>query len=112
DTLLRRAANLQGRADYRPHQPGVLWNSMIYPLTRFPVSGFFWYQGESNVRSWYAYDRLMQTLINSWRMAWQAENPFYFVQIAPFVYNHKVPLAPLLREQQAKTASSLSNVGM
>lgn len=112
DPKLRQAAAKQEAAPYRPHQPGVLWNSMIHPLTPFAVSGFYWYQGESNVGTWPDYDKLMRTLITSWRTAWNAELPFYFVQIAPFAYNNQLPLAALLREQQAKTVATLPRTGM
>lgn len=112
DAQLAKAAATQTEAAFRPYEPGVLWNSMIYPLTPFNVSGFFWYQGESNVGSWKSYDKLMRNMVNSWRSAWNDDLPFYFVQIAPFSYGNKVPLAALLREQQDKTARSLSNSAM
>ncbi|QNL52531.1 sialate O-acetylesterase [Olivibacter sp. SDN3] len=112
DMRLRKAAELQTEAPYRPHEKGVLWNSMIYPLTPFKLTGFYWYQGESNVNSWPDYDKLMRTMINSWRMAWDEDLPFYFVQIAPFAYDNKIPMAALLREQQSKTANSLDHTGM
>lgn len=35
------------------------------------------------------YDKLMKTMVNSWRSAWEEELPFYFVQIAPYAYNSK-----------------------
>lgn len=112
DPELRRLATMQGPAPYRPKEAGVLWNSMIRPLTPFVLSGFYWYQGESNVGTWSGYDKLMRTMITSWRMAWNAELPFYFVQIAPFAYGNEKPLAALLREQQTRTAATLPNTGM
>lgn len=112
DTELKQAAALQHPAPYRPHEEGGLWNSMIYPLTRFPISGAFWYQGESNVGTWSSYDKLMRTMVNAWRMAWNNEFPFYFVQIAPFAYGNETPKAALLREQQAKTTRLLPNSAM
>lgn len=112
DPVLHAAAIQQDPAPYRPHRSGVLWNSMIYPLSKFTISGFFWYQGESNVGTWRSYDKLMRTMITSWRMAWNADLPFYFVQIAPFDYGNELPLAALLREQQTRTAASLPNTGM
>lgn len=101
-----------GANKYRPHEAGVLWNTMINPLIPYNIKGFFWYQGESNVGTWYGYDKIMKTMANSWRKAWGEEIPFYFVQIAPFQYNNKIPLAALLREQQSKTALELPNSGM
>ncbi|MEC3879688.1 sialate O-acetylesterase [Parapedobacter sp. 10938] len=112
DKELHRLGDLQGESPYRPNDAGVLWNSMIRPLTSFALSGFYWYQGESNVGTWQGYDKLMRAMVTSWRMAWDAELPFYFVQIAPFTYGNEQPLAALLREQQDMTAKTLPNTGM
>ncbi|MFD2967226.1 sialate O-acetylesterase [Sphingobacterium bambusae] len=112
DPELRAAAEKQTAASFRPHAVGVLWNSMLHPLINYKLSGVFWYQGESNVATWSSYDRLMQRMILSWRLAWNQDYPFYFVQIAPFTYNNKLPLAALLREQQMKTATSLRKTAM
>lgn len=97
---------------YRPHETAVLWNAMLAPLQKFNIKGIFWYQGESNVGTWKGYDKLIKTMVNSWRQAWADDIPFYFVQIAPFAYNNKAPLAALLREQQSKTALELPKSGM
>lgn len=95
-----------------PIQSGSLWNGMIAPLAGLPIKAAFWYQGESNVNTWAGYDQLMQLMVGSWRKAWQADFPFYFVQIAPFAYKNDIPKAALLREQQTKTALSLSKANM
>lgn len=112
DPFLKERAEMQLENPYRPHQAGVTWNSMIYPLVGYNLSAVFWYQGESNVGTWDGYDKLMRTMVSSWRAAWNTDVPFYFVQIAPFQYNNEQPLAALLREQQAKTASELSSTNM
>ncbi|MFD2599284.1 sialate O-acetylesterase [Sphingobacterium corticis] len=112
DKILADAADRQTPASFRPHRAGSLWNSMIYPLRDFAISGAFWYQGESNVGSWSSYDLLMQHMVGAWRAAWSKQFPFYFVQIAPHTYNNKQPLAALLREQQDRTARTLANSGM
>lgn len=112
DRLLIEAAGKQSAVHYRPHQVASLWNSMIYPLHNFALSGVYWYQGESNVQTWSTYDLLMQKMISSWRLAWGQDFPFYFVQIAPFAYNSSLPLAALLREQQQRTSKAIFNTGM
>lgn len=94
-----------------PCEPGVCYNSMIYPLVPFTFAGFIWYQGEANAGKglYPTYDALMRTLIQSWRNDFGADLPFYFVQIAPFKYNEEG--ANYLREQQARTAL-YENTGM
>jgi sialate O-acetylesterase len=67
-----------------PIVPGYTYNAMIYPITNYQISGVIWYQGESNVPTWYSYKDLMNTLIGSWRKAWDKNFPFYYVQIAPY----------------------------
>lgn len=42
---------------------------MIHPLTRFPVKGFLWYQGESNGGEGDSYRHKMQALVGGWRKA-------------------------------------------
>ncbi|WP_231389926.1 sialate O-acetylesterase [Sphingobacterium pedocola] len=112
DPELIKNALLQKKAPRKPHQPGVLWNSMVYPLVNYGIAGVLWYQGEDNTISYSGYDKLMQTMVSSWRKAWNSEFPFYFVQIAPYTYKYDVPNAALLREQQARTALTLSHTGM
>ncbi|WP_313191304.1 sialate O-acetylesterase [Sphingobacterium sp.] len=112
DPFLLQRAKQQSANDWRPHNSGVLWNAMVHPFAGYNITAAFWYQGESNVGTWDGYDKLMKTMVSSWRSAWNDDFPFYFVQIAPFQYNNKEPLAAYLREQQAKTANELPNTGM
>jgi sialate O-acetylesterase len=68
-----------------PESPTVLWNAMIEPLTRFPLAGAIWYQGEANAPRAYQYRTLFPTLIRAWRRAWaEPDLPFLFVQLANF----------------------------
>lgn len=112
DKELLDNAGLQKVAPRKPYQPGVLWNSMIYPFVGYEIAGALWYQGEDNTVSYWGYDKLMKALVNSWRKAWEKEFPFYFVQIAPFSYKYETPNAALLREQQSITALTLPKSGM
>ena len=65
--------------------PQALFNGMIWPLHRFTLKGFIWYQGCSNTHNWFDYDRLMAALPELWREIWgNPEMPFYYVQIAPY----------------------------
>lgn len=112
DKELLDNARLQKVAPRKPYQPGVLWNSMIYPFVGYEIAGALWYQGEDNTVSYWGYDKLMKAMVNSWRKAWEREFPFYFVQIAPFAYKYETPNAALLREQQSITALTLPKSAM
>lgn len=93
-----------------PHQTAMAYNAMIYPLTNYSIAGAIWYQGESNVRTYYAYEKLFTGMIDAWRQQWNKNFPFYFVQIAPFTYGFK-NVGALLRETQTRSASH-PNTGM
>ena len=94
-------------------QPAGLFNAMIAPLTRFPIRGAIWYQGESNAGPERAplYAHLFQTMIQDWRRAWgQGDFPFLFVQIANFKTGPDA-MWPEVRDAQRRTLS-LVNTGM
>lgn len=60
-------------------------NRLLY-IVPYTVAGVLWYQGESNRLEAEAlhYHTLLTRLIENWRDLWQAQLPFYIVQIAPF----------------------------
>jgi sialate O-acetylesterase len=97
-------------ADGWPYLPGYCYNAMIAPVTSFELAGAIWYQGEGNVLAASTYGKLLTTMIESWRQAWNKPLPFYFVQIAPFTYGANEN-ASLLREQQASVLK-LAGTGM
>lgn len=67
--------------------PSSLFNAMIAPLIPYAIHGVLWYQGESNLGDGVLYSKRMEALIKGWRKEWrQGDFPFYYVQIAPFVY--------------------------
>jgi len=70
-----------------PNIPSILFNAMLHPLVPFTIKGAIWYQGESNVGRDEQYKRLFPAMIRDWRQKWDDEFPFYFVQIAPYLYN-------------------------
>jgi len=111
DSLLKEIAEKITPSNHWPTKPGFAYNGMIAPLTSFEIAGAIWYQGENNVGPYSAqYDRLLTTLIHTWRTEWRRDFPFYYVQIAP--YHYPMPLsAALLREAQTN-ALSLPNTAM
>lgn len=66
--------------------PTVLYNGMLHPLIPFTIKGAIWYQGEANVGRAEQYKRLFPAMIDDWRTGWGYEFPYYYVQIAPFLY--------------------------
>jgi sialate O-acetylesterase len=96
-------------------QPGVLFNSMIHPLTAYPIQGVIWYQGENNVGTAALYADLFKGLIQDWRKQWQSPDlPFLFVQLASYMQPKAQPTQSAwaeLREAQA-SALTLNNTAM
>ncbi|MFI3262776.1 MAG: sialate O-acetylesterase [Rikenellaceae bacterium] len=109
---LDKCNKIAGDRLWKPTQTAKTYNSMIYPLVPFNFSGALWYQGEANVPYYQYYDSIMRSLITGWREDFNADMPFYFVQIAPHTYSSvSQNKAAYLREQQLKTAS-MENCGM
>lgn len=111
DPDLKAASQKLTPAAWWPVLPGLTFNAMINPITNFEISGAIWYQGESNVGTYSTYKALMNTMISSWRKAWQKDFPFYFVQIAPFSGYGNNNVGALLRETQT-SCLSIPKTGM
>lgn len=102
----------QWHPDIRSYAPGELWNSMIAPLTHFPIRGVLWYQGETNSGAGRAniYASLFQTMIRDWRRSWGiGDFPFLYVQISSF--HSPTEDWPTAREAQRR-ALALRNTAM
>ncbi len=86
--------------------PVVLYNAMIAPLEKYPLTGVLWYQGESNAGPGdnIKYSELMKGLIKDWRDFFaQPDLPFYWVQLANFKAPPKTANEPgwaVLRQSQ------------
>lgn len=94
--------------------PTTLYNAMVHPFTLFPIKGVIWYQGEANVGRDKQYAPLFQALIADWRKQWNADFPFYFVQLANYLKPQQVQPDSqwaALREAQAE-ALHVDNTGM
>jgi len=93
--------------------PATLFNGMINPLTWYPVKGAIWYQGEANVGRADQYSRIFPLMIRNWRDAWGiADFPFYFVQIAPYVYGGADSTESAYLREAQEAALRLPNTGM
>jgi sialate O-acetylesterase len=93
--------------------PLALYNGRIAPLVPFAMRGALWYQGESNNGEGMLYLEKMRALISGWREVWQMPDmPFYYVQLAPFIYKGANP-ENLARIWEAQTAAlKIPNTGM
>lgn len=111
DPILKAASLRLIPAAWWPEKPGSAYNAMIYPITGFGISGVIWYQGEGNAVTYSTYKQLLNTMISSWRKAWNKEFPFYFVQIAPFSGYGSYNICALEREAQT-SCLSIPKTGM
>jgi len=92
--------------------PGSIYNAMVHPFIQFPVKGFLWYQAESNVADYKAYEKLFPIMIADWRKLWGNNKlPFYFVQLPDYPAGNNSEKLPLMREVQLK-AEKIPNTGM
>jgi sialate O-acetylesterase len=96
-----------------PGTPSVLFNGMVSPVLPYQIKGAIWYQGEANVGRADQYAKIFPEMIQDWRAAWGIKDfPFYFVQIAPYVYaGNDSTESAYLREAQ-ESALKLVNTGM
>lgn len=93
--------------------PSLLFNAMINPITKLPVKGVIWYQGENNAGDAYNYRAMFKNMINDWRDKWGTTMPFYWVQLASYMKPDEQPSASSwaeLREAQ-HLALSLPETG-
>ena len=110
-------ASPDGPVPHHPFQPGFLFDAGVAPLSKFPISGILWYQGESNATQDGANSppinpawnhRLFLSLISSWREVRQSRQlPFVFAQLPGLNRNW-----PLFREMQLETAAADPDVHM
>lgn len=97
-------------------RPTLFYNAMIYPLRNLSISGFLWYQGESNRFERDDYTKLTGAMIGNWRNLFaQGDLPFYYVQVAPFKWEGDTTWTNyygFFREAQDKIRRQVRNTGM
>lgn len=98
---LKQAAAKLKEYQWWSSKPGVNYNAMLAPITKFSIAGAIWYQGESNTGTNSTYAQLLTAMVDSWRNKWEKQLPFYYVQIAPYKYGEQ-NVGALLQEQQTK----------
>lgn len=98
-------------------KPGFAFNAGIKPLTKYPLKGILWYQGESNaqeIESVNEYDALITLMVNDYRLQWAQPNlPFYYAQLSSIdTLNYKSQLWPNFRDNQRKFEQNMPYSGM
>lgn len=97
------------------YMPTGFYNSVIYPLRNYTISGVIWYQGESNTGYPDDYEELFEVLLKEWRSNWSiGDFPFFYVQLANYTdpsNTSKDINWARLRETQRKSLKN-SNTGM
>jgi len=61
--------------------PTRLYNGMVAGLEPYTVKGIIWFQADGNIAHPEEYSELIQGLIKTWRAHWNAELPFYYVEM-------------------------------
>lgn len=96
-------------------KPIGFYNSVVYPLRNYSISGVIWYQGESNTGYPNDYEELFETMVSEWREIWNDEElPFLYVQLANYLAPEDSPLLDnwaKLREAQRRSLK-IKNTGM
>lgn len=105
DVNLKHASNPKQR---HPYQPVYNYEAGIARLTKSPITGVLWYQGESNAQNVELYEHAMPVLVKSWRKNWGLDFPFYYVQLSGI----NRPSWPYFRDAQRKLLSLIPNSGM
>lgn len=98
--------------------PTVLFNAMINPVIPYTIKGALWYQGESNRNEPENYKKYFPAMVKDWRNRWgNGDFPFYYVQIAPFIYGgnnliESVENSAFIREAQLQCLDLIPNSGI
>ncbi len=91
------------------NQPAALYNAMVAPYIDYKITGFLWYQGESNAGQAESYREYLPALIRDWRNKWKdPELPFLYVQLANFMDVNYLPEESNWAELRDAQLSALS----
>ncbi len=94
-------------------KPSGYYNAMIAPLTRNPIKGAVWYQGEGNTGQPRHYPSLLTALILSWRERFATpELPFIVIQLPDWVFSSDGYSWAWLRGAQASVAKQVPHTSL
>ena len=82
------STTMKDRFEWDFHYPLLWGNATFHPILNYTVKGILYYQGCSNVGDPAGqYTERLKMLVEQWRRDFKVGDiPFYFVQIAPYVY--------------------------
>ncbi|MBQ3841431.1 MAG: sialate O-acetylesterase [Ruminiclostridium sp.] len=98
-----------------PFCPTALYRSMIKVVCPYTISGFLYYQGESDDDNPQNYYKLLRGLIDLWRTDWGDPSlPFLIVQLPMHLYKGDTDRKNwcLIREAQDKVYRTVKNTGL
>jgi sialate O-acetylesterase len=91
--------------------PSVLYSTMVSKLAGYPIKAIWWYQGEANATMAEYYDKVLATLIGSFRKNWNDANlPFIIVQLPGFKKTNRD--WALTRQKQLEVSQNILNTGL
>ncbi len=93
-----------------PYHPSYLFEAGTDQLSKLPVAGVIWYQGESNEQNVELHEVLFPVLVESWRKAWNIDLPFYYVQLSSMAVGRES--WGHFRDSQRKLMSAVPNSAM
>ena len=110
------SATMKDRFQWDFHYPLLWGNATFHPILNYTVKGIIYYQGCSNVGDPDGqYTERLKMLAEQWRRDFkEGDIPFYFVQIAPYVYGDGIDgiAGAKLRQQQYEATKVIPNSGM
>ena len=110
------SATMKNRFKWDFHYPLLWCNATFHPILNYTVKGIIYYQGCSNVGDPAGqYTERLKMLVEQWRRDFkEGDIPFYFVQIAPYVYGDGIEgtSGAKLREQQYNASKVIPNSGI
>ncbi len=93
--------------------PSALFNGMIAPLGRAPITGVVWYQGEGNSDRPDTYPKLLAALFASWRSRFETPDlPFLVVQLPDFAPGWGGVSWAWIREAQASAVRATPHASL
>lgn len=91
-----------------PYDPSYNFEAGLSKWMDTKVNGILWYQGESNAHNIEHHEYVFKVLVDSWRKAFKADLPFYFVQLSSI----NRPSWPDFRDSQRRLSNAIPHVYM